>query len=209
MSFNRIVNRLMTVIGLTAGLMLANAAPSHAHCDTMDGPVVRDARTALESGNITPVLKWVKEEGEAEIREAFQSALAVRKTGDEARKLADRYFFETLVRVHRAGEGAPFTGLKPSGSEIEPSVRLADEALDSGSVETLAEKIGSGAAQGVRSRFEHALEARKHAEHNVAAGREYVEAYVMYVHYVEGLTRTISAGNHELGAVGNTAAHEH
>ena len=90
--------------------------PALAHCDTLDGPVVKDARAALDAKDLTPVLKWVEYEKEGEIREAFQHALAVRALGPEARALADRFFFETLVRVHREGEGAPYTGLKPEGT---------------------------------------------------------------------------------------------
>ncbi|MGH8640573.1 MAG: DUF6448 family protein, partial [Burkholderiales bacterium] len=100
------------VPGLENGLLAAWAI---GHCDTLDGPVVTLARKALETGNVNHVLPWVRPEDEPEIRRAFDHALAVRKLGCEARDLADRHFFETLVRVHRAAEGAPYTGLKPAG----------------------------------------------------------------------------------------------
>jgi hypothetical protein len=111
-----------------------------AHCDTMDGPVVKAAQAALEKGNVTPVLKWVKPPQEADVRAAFQKTLAVRGLGREARDLADQYFFETLVRLHREGEGAPYTGLKPAGA-VEPVVAAADKALEAGSVEELTREI--------------------------------------------------------------------
>src|SRR5512140_96345 len=79
-----------------------------AHCDTLDGPVVKDARAALESKDITPVLKWVRQDEEGDLREAFRHTLGVRAVGAEAQALADRFFFETLVRLHRAGEGEPY-----------------------------------------------------------------------------------------------------
>lgn len=107
-----------------------------AHCDTLDGPVVQTARTALEKGDVTPLLKWVQADDEKEIRTAFQKTLAVRTKGAEAKELADMYFFETLVRIHRAGEGAPYTGLKP-GEAVDPAVALADRALETGSVDKL------------------------------------------------------------------------
>jgi hypothetical protein len=92
------------------------------HCDGLDGPVVSLARRALDAGNVNLVLPWVREQDEAEVREAFAHALAVRKLGGEAKDLADRHFFETLVRVHRAGEGAPYTGLKPAGRDLGPAI---------------------------------------------------------------------------------------
>src|SRR5512138_2915043 len=91
--------------------------PAAAHCDTMGGPVIADAKVALAKGDLTPVLKWVKPENEPEVRTAFTQTLKVRAQGPEARELADRYFFETLVRIHRAGEGAPYTGLKAEAVE--------------------------------------------------------------------------------------------
>ena len=81
-----------------------------AHCDTLDGPVVQTARIALEKGDIKPLLKWVRVEDKKEIQGAFEKTLAVRAKGAETKELADMYFFETLVRIHRAGEGVEITG---------------------------------------------------------------------------------------------------
>lgn len=164
-----------------------------AHCDTLDGPVVKTARTALEKGDITPLLKWVRPSDEKEIRDAFENALAVRAQGDKARELADMYFFETLVRIHRAGEGAQYTGLKP-GAAIDPAVALADKALESGSVDTLVDVLTGAMEKGIRERFRQAVETRKHADESVASGREFVESYVTFTHYVEGLHGLIKAG---------------
>lgn len=171
------------VFGMLAILVLADM--THAHCDTMDGPVVRDAQVALDKGDVTGVLKWISEDNEAEIREAFRKTQVVRTKGPEAKALADMYFFETVVRLHRAGEGAPYTGLKPAGTEVSPVVVRADDSLLTEQVDTLAKRIVSMVEAGIRQRFEHALEARKHAEESIEAGRKYVAAYVEYVHYVE------------------------
>lgn len=189
---------------LVLGIGLLLPGQAFAHCDTLDGPVVAEARSALAEGDVTPVLKWVRAEDEAEIRAAFEKTLAVRKLDPEARELADRYFFETLVRIHRAGEGAPYTGLKPGGT-VDPAVARADRALESGSVEKLAGDIAAHAAEGIRERFDRVVETRKHAGDSVQAGRTYVEAYVGYVHYVEGVARAVHGAAHhaELDAAGS------
>jgi len=174
------------IVLLFAGMIFTLPGIAGAHCDTLDGPVVATARQALEKGDITPVLKWVRKEDEKEIRAQFDKTLAVRKQGKEAEELADMYFFETLVRIHRAGEGAPYTGLKAAGT-VEPSVAAADKALESGSVENLVKLVTDAAAKGVRERFAHTVESKKHAEHTVDAGRKFVEAYVEFTHYVERL----------------------
>lgn len=169
-----------------------------AHCDSLSGPVILDARLALEKKDVAPVLKWIRPEDEAQIRAAFARTLAVREGGPEAKELADSYFFETLVRVHRAGEGAPYTGLKPAAS-IPPAFVEADGALETGSVDELAKSIGEHAAQGLRQRFAEALKLRAHAGESATAGRAYVEAYVNYVHYVEALAGVIHGSAHEEG----------
>jgi len=172
-----------------------------AHCDTLDGPVVKTARDALDKGDVTPVLKWVKKENETEIKDLFKKTLTVRSKGKEAQELADMYFLETLVRLHRAGEGEPYTGLKPAGV-VEPAVVEADKALESGSVENLVKLITGAASKGIHERFTKAKEAKKQADHSIEAGREFVEAYVQFTHYVERLhfDSTTEAEHHHSAA---------
>ncbi|HEX6852833.1 MAG TPA: DUF6448 family protein [Candidatus Polarisedimenticolaceae bacterium] len=171
-------------------------AGARAHCDTLEGPVLVDARLALEKGDVTPVLKWVMAAKEPEIRKAFDSTLAVRTKGPEARDLADRYFFETLVRVHREGEGAPYTGIKDE--PVEPIVAMADKAIAGGSHEAMTRAIVGHLTSEIDAKYRRVLEASKTKDTSVAAGREFVEAYVIYVHYVEGVHDAIAAaGGHE------------
>ncbi|MFW6161287.1 MAG: DUF6448 family protein [Planctomycetota bacterium] len=177
---------------LISALWLAPRA-AQAHCDTLDGPVVADARRALQREGVTPVLKWVAKDDEAAIRTAFRKTLTVRAKGPAAQELADRYFFETLVRVHRASEGAPYTGLKPAGA-VEPVVAAADKALEQGAVDRLAGRVSQAVAEGIRQRFARALRTKQRATQSVAAGREFVEAYVTFVHYVEGIHQAATGG---------------
>ncbi len=199
------------IAAITLSLMaLAVLAPGRAlaHCDTMDGPVVKAAQKALKERDVNQVLQWVRKPAEAEIKQAFERTLAVRDLGAKARELADQYFFETLVRVHRAGEGARFTGLKPAGTPLAPAVEEADQALESGSVEKLVKQVTDEAAAGVRQRFAEASSRQAHAGHNVEAGREFVAAYVEYVHYAEGLHQA-ATGASAHSAVGQEGAPAH
>ena len=181
------VARMVLIAAGALGTMFFAVPPAVAHCDTMNGPVVAAAQAALAKGDVTPVLMWVKKDNEGEIRAAFAKTLVVRAKGPEARELADMYFFETLVRVHRQGEGEPYAGLKPASADPGPAVAGADKALESGSVDSLVNKVTESSSSGIRERFRHAMEARKHAGESVEAGRKYVEAYVGFLHYTEGL----------------------
>ena len=159
---------------------------AQAHCDTLDGPVVAAARKALDSGNVDLALVWVQKGDETEIRNAFQSARNVRKGGGEARQLADRYFFETLVRVHRAGEGAPYTGLKPAG-KAEPPVAAADQAIATGKLQPLGRLVAERMEQGLHRHFDAVMAKKNYRPGDVASGRAYASAYVEFVHYAERL----------------------
>lgn len=110
--------------------------------------------------------------------------------------LADLWFFETLVRLHRAGENAPYTGLKPSGADFGPAVRAGDKALQEGSAEAVIGLVRQQVEDGIRLRFAKALEARKHAEHSAESGRQFVRAYVEFMHYVEALSASASGTAH-------------
>lgn len=175
------------------GSSFSHLAPQRAlflwvgHCDTLDGPVVTAARNALNAKNVNLVLIWVQPKDEPEIKLSFQQALEVRKLGGKAKALADKHFFETLVRVHRAGEGAPFWGLKPAGTPVEAAVAEADRALSTGSVEPLVKALTREVEEGVRLHFKKAMQAKRYAPNDVKAGRQFVKAYVEYVHFSEGI----------------------
>jgi len=189
----KIYKTILTTLSVLSFLSIVYVGDALAHCDTLDGPVVATARIALDKGDITPLLKWVRPEKEKEIQAAFQKTLAMGVKGPEAKELAEMYFFETLVRVHREGEGAPYTGLKP-GEAVDPAVALADKALENGDIEKLVNILSNAMANGIRKRFQHAAETQKHADESVAAGREFVESYVNFTHYVEGLHGLIKGG---------------
>jgi hypothetical protein len=179
--------KLVSLASVVAVSVLAlSPGPARAHCDSLDGPVVQTARRALESGKVNPVLAWVRPQDEGEIKAAFARALAVRKAGREARELADTWFLETLVRVHRSGEGAPYTGLKPAGQDPGPAVRAADAAVESGSPAEVERLLVSAVKDGLHERFAP-LRSKKRPGDDVEAGRAWVAAYVPYVHWVEGV----------------------
>ncbi len=166
-----------------------------AHCDAWDGPVVLEAREAFRAQDVTPTLKWIMPEHEAEIRLAFDKALAASEAGAAATDLAELWFLETLVRLHREGEGAPYTGLKPAG-QIDSAVQLADEALEAGTANALAERISTAVRQQILELFKEANERQASADESEREGRHFVEAYVDYVHFVEEIHQLLQHGGH-------------
>ena len=175
-------------IGVTVVIVLAMPAIAAAHCDTMDGPVVKAAKAALATGDVTHALIWIQPAAESELREAFARALEVRSLSAAVREVADRYFYETLVRLHRTGEGESFTGIEAAGSDVGPVIPEADRALDSGSIDALARMLTTDTITGLRARFDEARAKRAAMrDGDVASGRAYVQAYVAFMHYAERL----------------------
>ena len=182
-----------TVRSLTLAILLL-AGPigvAYAHCDGMDGPVVKAAQQALASADVNLVLIWVQGKDEGEVRNAFAKTIAVRKLNPDAQELADLYFFETVVRIHRAGEGEPYTGLKPAGRDLGPAIPAADKAIEDGSVGPLVKLVTDASEAGIRERFQKVLATKSFDGNDVRAGREHVKAYVEFVHYAEGVYASV------------------
>lgn len=200
-----ITSLAFSVILFTVGLFQSKQAI--AHCDGLGGPVVKAAQNALEKGNVNFVLIWVQKKDESELKNAFEKTLAVRKLNPQAKELADMYFFETLVRIHRSGEGAPYSGLKPAGRDLGPAIPAADKALETGKVESLVKLLTDGMQAGVREKFTQAMAKKKFGQNDVTAGQEYVQSYVEFIHYVERIYEAAknSAEGHYPEPQGTTA----
>jgi hypothetical protein len=174
------------------------------HCDSLDGPVVTAARQALQQGDVDLVLPYVHAEGEPEVRRAFDLVLKVRALGPEAREVADRWLFETVVRVHRAGEGAPFTGLKPAGLDVGPVIPAAERALESRSPAPLSDALCGIIRDQIEHRHAHATELKKRAGEDLPKARAYVEAMLGLQVWAHGVYRQALADPHA-----HLTAHKH
>lgn len=195
MKFKRMFVKTSLLAAVFATLMVA-AAPASAHCDGVDGPVVKAARDALANGDVNRVLIWVKPGDEAQIRESFRKTQAVRKLNAMAKDLADHAFYETLVRVHRAGEGEPYTGLKPAGRDLGPALPAGDHAIEAGSVEPVLKLLSRGVHDGVEQRYREVMSLKTFKPDDLAAGQKYVQAYVEYIHAVEKIHQAATGGAH-------------
>ena len=187
------MKHLNRLLGFVILAIMLSPVSAFAHCDSLGGPVVKDAKQALASGNVAVVLKWIRPTDEREVRAAFARAIAVRKPGGQSAELADQYFLETVVRLHRASEGEPYTGLKPESAAEEPAPASVDAALKAGSFDGLGNPVLSE----LRAELDRRVEALKHAsklkDADAEHGREFVRAYVGMVHYLDALEKMASA----------------
>ena len=166
------------------------------HCDSLDGPVVTAAARALRTGNVELVLPYVHPDGEAEVREAFARVLPLRADRDGTGELADRWFYETVVRVHRAGEGAPYTGLKPAGLDPGPVLPLAEQAVATGQVDAVYGLLAGELRRQLEGRLGRVGELAAVRDRSVVDARAWVEAMLGFEVYAHHLYAALQRGPH-------------
>lgn len=167
-------------------VLVFSSVTLNAHCDGEDGPVIKAANKALETGNVNYVIIWVKEKSENGIKQAFKKA----RTGTENKD----DFYETLVRLHREAEGEEFTGVKPAGRYAGTAIPLADKSIEINSMEPLKEKLTVKQIKTLKKYFDKVISRKNYNTNDVAAGRKYVASYVEFFHHLEHLIHSHHEG---------------
>jgi hypothetical protein len=194
---------MLAALAVAIPMMLLQAPAASAHCDSKDGPVVTAAKQALEARDVKIVLPYVKAEQEQELTAAFNETLTIRNRGPEVKALADQYFFETTVRLHRIGEGASYTGIKDH-VEADPALEAAEKSLQQGTPNEVIAVLDAALRAEVAERYQGILDARaaEKASPSVETSRERVEAELMFEKYAVDLGSAIHA---ETSHAGETA----
>lgn len=167
--------------------LLAPHCVVYAHCDTLDGPVVTAARKSIQTGNRNYILVWVKKQDETAITAVFERVLADLRAASspESKAKVETELFESLVKIHREGEGARYEGLQPAGS-VEPEIALADKAINTGEINTVLSRIESPKNKEIITHLFHDVHGKSNYDiDDVDAGRNYVNSYVVFIHAVE------------------------
>jgi hypothetical protein len=167
------------------------------HCDALDGPVVLAAMEALRRGDVFVILPFVDETGEQEVRDAFSTTMQAREGGGIATDVAERWFFETVVRLHRRAEGAPYTGLKPAGLDHGPVIPVAERAIATGSPQELIDLLVDLVADEAKRRFEYVMELRAHADDDLTHARKYTHEMLGFQVWSNTLATAAHTNPHE------------
>lgn len=186
---------LQTVLSIVfvSFFMIVGSLPASAHCDSYDGPTIKDATKALETNKVNLVLKWITPDQEKGIIPLFNKTYALKSGDKEVYAIVEKHFFETLVRLHRETEGAPYTGLKPAGT-TKPIIQLSDQALESKNIDDLLGKLNNHIGKAIREKYEKVAALDKVKNNSPEKGREYVEAYVDYTHTIEAIHDIVEQG---------------
>lgn len=190
------VESKILIAAIVSGGFLFGAQSAHAHCDALDGPVATTAQRVLENGNVNPVLAYAPATAEAEIRAAFEKSRKVRGLSGDARALADQAFIETVIRLHRAGEGAAYTGLRPAGGDYGPVIPAAEHAVETGDLTKLRTVLVELMEHALRERLTDVRELRKVTLEPTSAAevphtRERVSAELGFITFAEILHQAV------------------
>lgn len=180
---------------LTVAFLMLSVFQGFAHCDSYDGPVIKDALKALEENKVELVLKWVEPQYEQEIKEKFYQTIRLKGKNEEINKILENNFLETLVRLHREGEGESYTGIKPAGS-MTPLVAMADQSLETKKIDHLIESVNHHIKDVLKERYAKVMALSKSKDNSVEEGRAFVMAYVEYTHTLEALEHLLSEDAH-------------
>lgn len=184
---------ILSVLFVTAMLFFVSM-PASAHCDSYDGPVIKDAVKAIETNNVNLVFKWITQEQEAEIKNLFDKTYSLKKGDKEIYSIVEKHFLETLVRLHRETEGAPYTGLKPAGTTKQIIV-LSDNAIENKDIDDLLGKLNNHIGTVIKEKYHKVETLNKVKNNSVEEGRAYVEAYVDYTHSLEAVHDILANGS--------------
>lgn len=163
----------MRALLLALVIVLGYPAQARADCDIAQ-PVGAAAVDALRTGDLSLVAIWVKQPKEAALRAALQHALAVRRLGTNARTLADGYFCDTVIRLHR---------------ESYPGVRdrVVEQTIASGDLDLVVERVLAKVQLSLRERARDIAARKPSRRGDIDGGRAYVERYTDFVEYVTAL----------------------
>lgn len=113
-------------------------------------------------------------------------------------EVADYWLYETVVRLHREGEGAPYTGLKPAGLDWGPVVHRAEEAIEKEDPKEVIDFITHTVQEELEKRFSKVIANKNFNVNDVDAAREYVQANLGFVLFSHGLYAAITGkGEHD------------
>lgn len=189
------LQKSLVVLLLAASLALS-PRPASAHCDSVDGPVAQAVGKALDNGNVYLVLPYAPASAEAELKDSFAQARTVRALGGEARILADRSFLETAIRLHRAGEGAEYTGVKPAGIDYGPMIPAAERAIETGDTQQVRTVLAEAIEHTLGDKLAHVRELQRASKEpksaaDVSAARERISAELEFITFAESLRQAV------------------
>jgi hypothetical protein len=154
--------------------------------DEMQGPVVKAAKMALETGNVNYILIWLPEESENTLKNLLEKTCCTRSSRMNMKNRAYDWYFEMVNRFFNIGR--PRDNLTIRGGLAEKPLDLkVDKAIESGNFEEIRDIIPVTHEADAKQRFLHVMNMRNYPVNNIAEGRAYVSAFFDFNRYMHDL----------------------
>ena len=116
----------------------------------------------------------------------------MRTLSQQTRSLADEAFLEAAIRLHREGEGACYTGVKPAGIDYGPVIPAAEHAVETGDLVKLRAILVDEIDHALRERLVVVQKLPKSSKDpkeakDVPAARKRVSAELDFITFAESI----------------------
>jgi glutaredoxin len=157
------------------------------YCETRNGPAIRAAKRALETGNVNYVLIWVPEESEKKLKNLFEKTFCEYKARKDGADITIDWYLETVNRLHKLGENRQYACIKTAGLDESPVILIAEKAIETGDAKEAIRFIPKACEDDFRYRFQHVLDKKNYDVNNLSAGRAFVTAFIDFIVYLHDM----------------------
>lgn len=156
--------------------------------DVIQGPVVKAAKMALETGNVNYILIWLPEESENTLKNLLEKTCCKRSSRMNMQNQAYDWYFATVNRFFSTSRSYDYLKTQFGGLAEKPLVLKVDTAIESGNFEEIRDIIPITHEADAKQRFLHVMNMRNYPVNDIAAGRAYVSAFFDFNRYVHDLS---------------------
>jgi hypothetical protein len=152
-----------------------------------NGPVMRAAKMALETGNADHILIWVPEESENTLKNLLEKTCCERTTQRKARNHSIEWYLQTINRLHSEYYRPHDLNISTKTPEERKTILLVERACETGNFDEIATVMQITSDEEIRQRFNDVLNKSNYDMDNIAAGRAYVSAFTDFIACINSL----------------------
>lgn len=146
-----------------------------------NGPVMRAAKMALETGNVDYILIWVPEESANTLKNLLEKTCCERTTRRKARNHSVEWYMQTINRLHSEYFRPHDLNISTKTAEERRTILQVEKACETGNFDEIATVMQVTSDEEIRRRFNEVLDKSDYDVDNIAAGRAYVSAFTDFI----------------------------
>jgi hypothetical protein len=153
-----------------------------------NGPVIRAAKMAMETGNASYILIWLPKEAENTLKNLLERTYCENRTRKNTQNHSIDWYFKSVNRLHSRYGWPDYPGMKFKETDEETIALMVERAFESGNFEEINSIIPLNHSGDARERFHKVMMKRNYSVDDIAAGRVYVSAFIAFIVYLHNLS---------------------